>query len=419
MDNADFFVYNHKVRTLSKFWVKKNFLRTVNIMKPYAKIGSLLLALVIAVAAVGCTPISLKAEWAYKTDKVELPIGVYSYSLKTAYAQAQSYASKLASYDEASKDWLDMEITDDDGETAIASEWIKNEAETMCLTYIAIDNLVEELGIDMSGATADTAKKSAEEYWTVGPYASYGYYMPYKDEYEPYGVSFESFEYCTTLFSAKYSAVFEKLYGEGGSKEVKDDEFISFFTENYTDYKYIKANLYESTTDESGNSSDVALSADAAKKITDEFDSYAKELNNGGSFDDVVNKYKSANSLTDDPSTSAVENLENSSVGDEIKNALNEMKTNEAKTVKVGTDNTAVYYLIYKGDINSDIDDYVYDETQRATLLSAMKQEEFADYVDELAKNVECEKNESVINRYKPEMFFVKPASSASSTTSA
>ena len=69
-------------------------------MKPYAKIGSLLLALIIAVAAVGCTPISLNAEWAYRTDKVELPIGVYSYSLKTAYSQAQNYASKLASYDE-------------------------------------------------------------------------------------------------------------------------------------------------------------------------------------------------------------------------------------------------------------------------------------------------------------------------------
>ena len=105
-------------------------------MKPYAKIGSLLLALIIAVAAVGCTPISLNAEWAYRTDKVELPIGVYSYSLKTAYSQAQNYASKLASYDEASDSWLDLEITDDDGDKAIARDWIKNEAETMCLNYI-------------------------------------------------------------------------------------------------------------------------------------------------------------------------------------------------------------------------------------------------------------------------------------------
>lgn len=384
-------------------------------MKPYAKIGSLLLALVIAVAAVGCTPISLKAEWAYKTDKVELPIGVYSYSLKAAYSQAQSYASSLASYDEASKDWLDMEITDDDGETAVAREWIKNEAEKMCLTYIAVDNLVEELGIDMSGATADTAKETAEEYWTVGPYAAYGYYMPYQDEYEPYGVSFESFEYCTTLFSAKYSAIFEKLYGEGGSKEVTDNEFISFFTENYTDYKYISTNLYESTTDESGESTDVALSDDDVKKITDEFDNYAKELSNGVSFDDVIEKYMTANSLTDDPTVAAVENLDDSSLGDEIKNAINELKANEAKTIKIGDDDTAVYYLVYKGDINSDIEDYVYDESQRETLLATMKKDEFADYIDELAKTVECEKNESVLNKYKPEIYFVKPESSEES----
>ena len=64
----------------------------------------------------------------------------------------------------------------------------------------------------MSGATADSAKKTAEEYWTVGPYASYGYYMPYKDQYEPYGVFFlKALNICTTLYNTKYTAVFEKL----------------------------------------------------------------------------------------------------------------------------------------------------------------------------------------------------------------
>ena len=38
-----------------------------------------------------------------------------------------------------------------------------------------------------------------------------------------------------------------------------------------------------------------------------------------------------------------------------------------------------------------------------------MKSDEFADFMDELAKTVECEKNQSVIDKYKPELFFVKP----------
>ena len=46
------------------------------------------------------------------------------------------------------------------------------------------------------------------------------------------------------------------------------------------------------------------------------------------------------------------------------------MKANEAKTVKVGSGNTAVYYLIFKGDINSDIDSHVYDSTERNKLLA-------------------------------------------------
>ena len=43
-------------------------------MKPYAKIGSLLLALIIAVAQVGCNPTRLNAKCADRTDKVEVPI---------------------------------------------------------------------------------------------------------------------------------------------------------------------------------------------------------------------------------------------------------------------------------------------------------------------------------------------------------
>ena len=94
------------------------------------------------------------------------------------------------------------------------------------------------------------------------------------------------------------------------------------------------------------------------------------------------------------------------------------MKANEAKTVKVGSGNTAVYYLIYKGDINSDIDSYVYDSTQRNKLLADMKKDEFAKYVDDLAQKTDCEKNQSVLDQYKPELYFVKPESSSASSSS-
>ena len=56
-------------------------------MKPCVKIGSLFMAVLMALTAlfaVGCTPISLSAQWAYKSGDNELPIGVYIYSLNSA-----------------------------------------------------------------------------------------------------------------------------------------------------------------------------------------------------------------------------------------------------------------------------------------------------------------------------------------------
>lgn len=378
-------------------------------MKPFMKIGSFLLAVMIAITAVGCTPISLNPEWAYKTDKQELAIGVYIYSLRTAYSQAQTFAQDVEGYDESTEAWLDLEITDDDGDKAVAREWIKAEADKMCLTYLALDAKVEELGIDMSGATADSANATAQEYWNMGPYAAYGYYMPMKDELEPFGVSYESFLYCTTMFDTKYSAVFDAVYGEGGEKDVPESEYETFFVENYTDYKFFSVSLNESSTDEAGQATTVALPEEEVKKITEQFDGYAEEINKGASYEDVAVKYQEAEGLENDPTTANIEILEDSSIGEEIKTALGELETNKAKTVKVGDADTAVYYLVYKGDITDDVKDYVYEDANRTQLLAKMKSDEFADFMDELAKTVECEKNQSVIDKYKPELFFVKP----------
>ncbi len=385
-------------------------------MKPYMKVSSVVLAVMMIFATImitGCTPISLNKEWAYKTDSQTLDIGVYIYSLDVAYQQAQSYAEELDDYDETTSDWLDLEITDDDGNTEVARTWIKNEAKKMCLSYLVLDEQLEKYGATLDEDTLASADEQAETYWNVGQYADYGYIMPMSDDLEPYGISLDSFAYCTTEYSTKYEALFKALYEEGGDKEVTDSELTDYFTENYADYSYFSIDLYESTTDESGDSSTVALSDEEIEALTNELDGYAEELNSGTSYDDMIAEYMEANELESDPSTSNVEVLEDSSIGDELVEALGELGSNEAATVKVGDDDSAVYYLIYKRDINDDIDDYINDETSRENVLASMKSDEFADYIDELAESFECEENTSVIDKYKPEMFFVATETTA------
>jgi hypothetical protein len=278
----------------------------------------------------------------------------------------------------------------------------------MCLSYLVIDEQITAEGADVSTDDIAAADEQAETYWNVGQYADYGYIMPMSDDLEPYGISLDSFKYCTTEYSVKYSALFSKVYGEGGSKEVTDSELTDFFTENYVDYSYITVNLYESTTDEAGDSSNVALSDDDAKKLTDEFDGYAKSLNAGDAYSDVIEKYMTANELDTDPTVSNVENIDSSSLGDELIEALKNLDSNKATTLTVGEGDSAIYYLIYKNNINDDVDDYVGSETNKSSVLSSMKSEEFSDYIKDLTKELDYEANTSVLEKYDPNMFFVK-----------
>lgn len=390
-------------------------------MKPFMKIGSFVMAVMMmltAVIASGCTPISLNKEWSYRSGDNELAIGVYIYSLDLAYQQAMTYAEKLEKYDPTSDSWLEMEITDDDGNKEIASKWIKNEAEKMCLSYLAVDAQLKELGIKISEDELATADEAAKNYWEVGPYT--GYVMPMRDQLEPYGISLESFQYATYQYNLKSTELFDALYKKGGKKAVSDNELEKYFTENYVDYSYFSVNLYESTTDEANQSTNVALSADEIKKLTSELDGYAKDLNGGKAYDKVVEAYMKANDIKENPTTTNVEKLEDSSMGEELKEAYKKLKDGEATTLKVGKDESAIYYVLYKGDINNKVVDYAKEGGQyRDSVLQSMKSEEFKDYVKELAGKVKFEKNESVINQYDPKMFFVaqEPTTTAEETT--
>ena len=390
-------------------------------MKPNVKIGSFLMAVVMIFSVLivsGCTPVSLNKEWSYKTGDKELAIGVYIYSLNTAYQKAKSYAEKLDDYDESKDSWLEMEITDDDGKKEVASKWIKDQAKLMCLSYLVIDEQIDKENIDISKDTIASADEQADTYWNVGQYADYGYIMPMKDDLEPYGISLESFRYCSTEYSVKYQALFDKLYKEGGSKEVSDEELTKYFNDNYTDYSYFTANLYTASTDEAGESTNVAMSDKEAKKVTDEIDGYVKDINGGKSYDDVLDAYMKANDIETDPSTSNIENLENSSLGDEVKEALEKLDSNKATAVKVGSGDSADYYFIYKRNIKDAAKDYLADETNNANVLASMKGEEFSDYIEELTKKLDYEENTSVINQYEPKMFFIPVEPTTAAETS-
>lgn len=383
-------------------------------MKNFTKFLAVILCMVIALSTAAC---SLTPQYSYKEGDNELAIGVYIYALYNAYSQAQSYAQQTEGYDsengtyDGEKSFLKVQITDDKGVTATADQWITDEADRMLRTLLAVDKEYERLGATMDQTTENGYKASAKEYWDYGPYYQmYGeqYINPYKDIFEPLGVSYESFEYYY-LTSAKQEIVFDILYNEGGEKAVTDEELTKYFTDNYTSYTYFSTNLYntvEATSDQEGGtlSSNEALSESEIKKIENNYKGYVSSLNSGAKIADITKKFTKDFELESDPSVSNVEILDESSIGEDLVSAIKELKEGTASYKTIGEDDSKIMYLFYKDPIKNQVKNYIEDDTNRTSVLRSMKADEFQTYIDDLAKSLDVEISKAV-SKYTPSMF--------------
>lgn len=376
-------------------------------MKAIKKITAAFLAVLMIMSISGC---STKPEWSYKVDDNEVQIGVYIYALYTAYNQAASYASSAEGYD-AEKSFLNLTITDDDGETAVAKDWIVDTAKELTKNILTIEEEFEARGLTLTAEDEASAKESADNDWNLGPY--YDMYLaygmmptPYKDILEPYGVSYESFERASYMASAKQTALFEEIYINDEETAVSTEDLTNYFTENYTSYSYLSVRLADSATDDAGSTTYTAMSDEDIAEIESTLQGYADNINNGaGTFAEQMVEYTALKELESDPSTSAVENLDESSLNEDVIAALNELEEGKASLVKVGEAENAYYYLIYKAPIADSVADYIEDETNSFNVLSAMKSEEFQDMLTAKAEELGIQENTSVVNSYKPSMF--------------
>lgn len=376
-------------------------------MKAIKKITAAFLAVLMIMSISGC---STKPEWSYKADDNEVQIGVYIYALYTAYNQAASYASSAEGYD-AEKSFLNLTITDDDGETAVAKDWIVDTAKELTKNILTIEEEFEARGLTLTAEDEAAAKKSADNDWNLGPY--YDMYLaygmmptPYKDILEPYGVSYESFERASYMASAKQKALFEEIYINDEETAVSTEDLTNYFKENYTSYSYLSVRLADSATDDAGSTTYTAMSDEDIAEIESTLQGYADNINNGaGTFAEQMVEYTALKELESDPSTSAVENLDESSLNEDVIAALNELEEGKASLVKVGEAENAYYYLIYKAPIADSVADYIEDETNSFNVLSAMKSEEFQDMLTAKAEELGIQENTSVVNSYKPSMF--------------
>lgn len=391
-------------------------------MKPFHKALAAFLAVILIVSAAGCGNISLSKQWSYKySDKSldqQYDIGVYIYSLYQAYNSAKTYAEKAKGYKE-NESFMDLEIKDDDGKKAKASDWTKDEAKKNSLNLVALDYLCATKGATWDEASMKDADSQAKDTWEMGPYASYGYYQPQKDELEKYGVSLDSFRLASYEANVKQTALFKKLYEKGGLEEVSDKELTDFILKDYVGYSYIPVKLYTETqaATETEAAKTEKFKDKKLKDVKSGLEALAKEITDGSTtLDKAVEKAVKDYSVTDaDVKKNEIDlpdNIKNDN--EDVNKALESLKAGEAKVITVGEDgDSPMAYIVVKNEIkNKDAEAMVKDAQKRSDALNNMKKDDLKDLLtktgEDLKKSDSLEINEGAINSYDPGMFFVK-----------
>lgn len=362
-------------------------------------VAAALAAGMIMTAAAGCADTS----WSYKDDKNTLAIGTYIYYMTGAYSYAQQTAqadvevttdAEGVTQPTEAVDVMSAKIKDQDDKEVTGKDYMLKTAEQSSKTLLYTLKKFDELGLKLTDTQQTQIDSLASQGWTYSG-----------SSYEKLGVSESSYKLAYAEFSTKYEAVFKALYSKGGEKEVSDDDLKKYYTTEYVDYSYIPINLYKTVeaTDDTSSTKTEALSEDEIKKIQSTFDGYANQLNKGEkTFDEIDKAFMEYQSLDASTAVSNQEILDNSSAPADIVTAIKELKNNNAKVITVGEGNTAVMYLVYRGDITSKTSN-LDDENTRYSVLTNMKKDEYNDYMDEQAGKLEVQTNEAALNQYTPE----------------
>ena len=379
-------------------------------MNKFKKILAVLLAVIMISAFAGC---SVKPDWSYKSKNASYSEGVYIYSLFSAYNEAYSILQEsLGEKFDSTSSLLDITSTfDETGEEYLCEDWIYEQADIITRNLAAIDEEIKKHDIKLDKTQVESARELAREDWYLDPYYEYyvasGYEaVSYEDMLSEYGVSFDSFFTSSYLASVKQSAIFDHIYGKGGEEEVTDKELKDYFTDNYTSYAYFVVNLYETDIDDDSNQQIYYPYADELiDEVEAELKGYKKLINSGTDYSEVVTKYMKKHNLTADPTVDNIEILEGSALGEEVLEALKELKEGKATYLRVGDGDTSVMYFITKFDIEEEAKAYLSNESNSHTIIQSLKSEDFSAFLNEITENVEVKTNEDVISKYNPSMF--------------
>lgn len=148
------------------------------------------------------------------------------------------------------------------------------------------------------------------------------------------------------------------------------------------------------------------MTEDEVADVKEAFEAYVKDLEDGQTIKEVADAFKKAEELESDPlqETVSIVKEDATSLPEDILDALKELKPGEAAAVMLESSSTSsagTYYLIYKRDIEDEVDTLSEDDTRQA-VLSYMKSEEYSDMLKEYQDTLTFTLNDAALDKYSP-----------------
>lgn len=329
-------------------------------------------ALALSLAVTGCSDTS----WGAECGGVRMPAGVYINQVLSAYS------SGLGELDnsEETNPWKNT-VNGEDFTT-----WVRTRTQDNVYSYFAAEKKFEEMGLSLDELTQAQIDYSVEAQWAY-----------YQSTYEENGIGKESFRKAIEN-TYKRSAVFESIYGDGGSEEVSKEELLAKFNQEYISMDRISLSFL---------TSDGTLPQEDIDKLMEKAKGYQQRIEKGEEIQSIAEEYqkeqeeeKAENSASE--TTTPVENVNTALVlpreGSSYSTTFMENVTSAAPGKPIVFEDDSSVCLVIVNEVTEESEIFLQNIDY---LLSDMKSEEFEQRLIDWGKELGVSFNNSAVSRYE------------------
>ena len=282
-------------------------------LKRQMKMTAAVTALMVSLSLASCNQ---DTTWTYRTEDgaYEVTSGMYVGMSISAYNSGYSQTDV-----DTSQPLYDQQIGSVDALT-----WVQQEVDNLAKKYLAVETKFEEYGLSFTEEEQSYIDSYIEYYWN---------YLG--SSYEDEGCGQESYTKLMTN-SFKESQLFYHIYGEGGEREVTEEELRDLFNQQYA-----HVNIFDvDCSDDEGN----PLEGHELEIVEERVANLIERLDNGEDFETVKADYEAeveAEQAAEEESASSDTSSEETSASESSASSEESAASEESSAVSEDTSSSA------------------------------------------------------------------------------